>query len=342
MMNFIKTRWYFILIAITVIGFIFYRFINLQNASKNAKSYTVTKQNLKETLSLSGIIDADEKVKLKFDSAGKMVWVGVKEGDNVQKFQGIASLDQRELQKRLSKFLNTYMKSRWSFEQSKDDNSDQEIGGLTEKLRTKAKRLIDQAQFDLNNSVLDVEIQSLALESSFLSTPIEGIVTKVTSPFAGVNIIPNEAEFDVINPQTVFFSVFADQTEVVNIVDGKTGEIILDSYPDQKISGTVKNIAFTPKEDETGTVYVVKMSLEVDNSGYQYRLGMTGDATFTLKETGDVIAVPEEFIKTENGKKYVLKKEKNKKVKTFVQIGKTIDASAEITSGLKEGDVIYD
>lgn len=286
MIKFIKIRWYSVLIVLAILGFIFYRFSGIWVGNIKQKPIVATSteanQDIEEALSLSGKIDAEEKVSLHFPAAGKMVWVGVKEGDFVQKFQGVASLDQRELQKKLSRFLDTYMDSRWSFDQAKDDNSEQETGGLTEKLRNKAKRLIDQAQFDLNKSVTDVEIQNLAIESAFLSTPIEGIVTKVTTPFAGVNVTATEAEFEIVNPQTIYFSILADQTEVVNLKEGMRGEIVLDSYPDKKISGTVSKISFTPKEDETGTVYEVQMSLDIDNSGYQYRLGMTGDVTFDL------------------------------------------------------------
>ncbi|HPA35669.1 MAG TPA: biotin/lipoyl-binding protein, partial [Chitinophagales bacterium] len=48
----------------------------------------------------------------------------VKEGDLVKKGQAIASLDQRELKKRLEKELNDYMTVRWDFEQTHEDYKD--------------------------------------------------------------------------------------------------------------------------------------------------------------------------------------------------------------------------
>jgi macrolide-specific efflux system membrane fusion protein len=104
---FLKKRWYLILIAIFVIVF----FINKYNidakAIKKFDSYRVKREDLKEILTLSGQIDASEKASLKFQTSGRLAWVGVKEGDFVKKYQTLASLDQRDIKNRLQKYLNT-------------------------------------------------------------------------------------------------------------------------------------------------------------------------------------------------------------------------------------------
>ena len=58
----------------------------------------------------------------------------------------------------------------------------------------------------------------------------------------------------------------------------------------KKMDGTIYFISFIPKAGETGTVYEIKMALN-DNTNEQnaYRLGMTGDATFTLQEKENVV-----------------------------------------------------
>src|SRR3990167_3915646 len=244
--------WYIVIIFIAIGGYLFYR----QQTAKSQvqpETYTVNRTNLKDTLILSGEIDATEKIDLHFQSGGRLSWVGVKEGDVVKKYQGIASLDQRQLQKTLEKYLNTYVKERNDFDQNEQDNGDGSVG-FTQDLRETAKRTLENAQFDLNNTVLDVELQAIAKEYSYLYTPIEGIVTRIDAPTAGLNVSITDI-YEVINPQTVYFAVSADQTEVVNLHAGQKGTITLDAYPDNPIIGTVDTIAFTPKTDETGTVY---------------------------------------------------------------------------------------
>src|SRR3989344_7921956 len=147
-------------------------------------TYTVKRETLQDILSLTGEVDASEKVSLHFQTGGRLSWVGVKEGDSVKKYQGIALLDKRQLQKSLQKFLNTYSKERRDFEQSTTDNDELAIA-LSSDIRDRAKRTLENAQFDLDNSVIDVELQAIAKEYSFLYTPIDGIVTRVDAKEPG-------------------------------------------------------------------------------------------------------------------------------------------------------------
>ncbi|PIS15998.1 hypothetical protein COT62_00700 [Candidatus Roizmanbacteria bacterium CG09_land_8_20_14_0_10_41_9] len=340
MVSFLKKYWYvLVILAIAVGGFVYWRKSTQATLDKKS-AYTVKKRNLKEMLTLSGEVDAEEKTTLRFQTSGKLAWVGVKVGDYVKKFQGIASQDQAELQKNLKKYLNTYVNERLDFEQSKDDNSDK---GLKTTLElAEMQRLFEKAQYDLDNAVIDVELKDIALKYSYLYTPIEGIVVRAASPYAGVYITPTQAEFEIVNPTTIYFSITADQTEVWRLRQDELGEVILDSYPDETIKGKIYFISFVPKEDETGTVYQVKLGLTVDNSAYKYRIGMTGDVNFLIKEVENVLSVPTSMIKKENGKAYVLKLINGKPTKTYIKTAEEIDANTIVTSGLQKGDVIYD
>lgn len=343
MLKFLKKRWYFVIALLFIIGYIFYQKTNYSKTkAEKETTFTIKKQNLKDELTLSGKVDAEEHAILRFQTSGMVNWVGVKEGDYVKKYQGLASLDQRELQKNLKKYLNTYMSERWDYDQTKEDKDIKYIGGLSEDARRAALRVLDKAQFDLDNSVIDVELKDIALKYAYLYTPIEGLVTKVDVPFAGVNITPAGAEFEVINPKTVYLSATADQVDVVKLKEGMTGEIIFDSYTEATIPGVIEKIAFIPKTGESGTVYEVKVTIASDNVSYKYRYGMTADISFIFNEKENVLSVPSNYVKTEKKRKYVMKKENNQKVKTYVTTGEEIDNNLIITSGLKEGDVVSD
>jgi len=330
----LKKRWYLVILVLAIVGFFIYRSTTTKTTSKaKEESHTVKKRDLTETLSLSGEIDAEETATLRFQTSGRLSWVGVKVGDYVKKYQMIAALDQRETEKTLKKYLNTFLDTRWDFDQTKDDYKDKAIS-------VAMQRIIDQAQFALDNSVLDVELKNLAVEFSNLFTPIEGIVTKVAAPFAGVNITPATAEFEIVNPKTVFFSVAADQTEVTKLHEGLPGELVLDSYPDKIIKTKINFISFTPKSGETGTVYEIKTSINEDNDNYQYKIGMTGDVNFVLSERKNILAIPTNFINSEDSKKYVYKMINGKKTKTYIKIGDEIDSYTIIKKGLEEGDLL--
>jgi len=337
MSNKLKKYWW--IIAIVVIAVILLP--NLAKKTDSAKSknnksktYTVKRQNLTETLTLSGKIQAEEKVTLRFQTSGKLNWVGVKEGDYVKKYQAIATLDQYEVKKKLEKELNDYLNERWDFEQTHDDYEGRVVTDAI-------KRILEKAQFDLNNTVLDVEIQNLSVELATLTTPIEGIVTRVTSRYAGVNITPAQSEFEVVNPAAIYLSVAADQTEVTKIKREMETELTFDAFPQEKFAGTVESIAFAPKAGESSTVYEIKITLNEPNTDYRLRLEMTADALFVVNEKNDVLAIPSTWLKEDGEKRYVLKGLGRKKVKTYLETGDEWDSYVEILKGLAEGDVIY-
>jgi HlyD family secretion protein len=120
------------------------------------------------------------------------------------------------------------------------------------------------------------------------------------------------------------------------------GDLVLDSYPDQKLKGTIKTISFVPQQGETGTVYAIKLLLNADNANFLYRIGMTGDANFIIRSKDNALFVPSRFISEENDKKYVTVMEKGKRIKKKVTTGIETDEDIEITSGLTAGDVVYD
>ncbi len=334
--NFIKKRWYIFLILLFIIV-IFYKQIIGLNKSESEKTYLVKRQTLKETLSLSGSIDAEEKVTLRFQTSGRLAWVGVKEGDYVKKYQAIASLDQRDLKNRLQKYLNTYVKQRLSFEQTKDDYWQKQFD-FSEAIRKESERILKQNQYDLESTVLDVEYQNLILENANLWTPIEGIVTRVTVPVAGINITPAQAEFEIVNPKTLFFSVTADQTEVISLKEKQRGTIVFDSYPEDEFEGEIYWISFIPKKEETGTVYQVKIRFDAKN--YNFKLGMSGDVNFVIKEKKDVLAIPKTYIKEDSKGGYVNLMVNGKSKKVYIKKGEEIDGKVVIEEGLKEGEII--
>lgn len=340
-----KIFWFFIIgILLGVAAWKLIPGLNGKNKDTD-KTYTVKQEALKETLTISGEIEANKKTTLRFQTSGHLAWVGVTLYDTVKKNQAIASLDKEELQKNLEKYLNTYMVDRMDFETTKEEYRApaQDYWNFSWDQRNALDRALQEAQFDLNSSVLDVEIKNIALKYATLISPINGIVTKIGSPVAGVNITPAQAEFEIVDPDTLYFSLLPDQDEVAMLSSSMSAQLIFDAYPEETVEGVITAIAFSPKSGATSTVYETKIAFPLnDPSHIKYRLGMTGDAIFTTKEKSGVLAIPHTYIQFEKDKKYVMKKSGDKKEKVYVETGLEGDDLTEITSGLAEGDIIYD
>jgi len=90
-----------------------------QIPTETVKAYSFT-----QSISVSGKINAAESANLTFLLAGKLVYLGVKEGDMVTAGQTIGVLDQRTTLKNLQDALIDYSKQRGTFDDKKKENKD--------------------------------------------------------------------------------------------------------------------------------------------------------------------------------------------------------------------------
>jgi HlyD family secretion protein len=294
----------------------------------------VQKEDLTDTVSASGMIQAEDQVDLKFQTSGLLTWVGVKEGDQVKKWQAIASLDKKELEQNLLKTLRDYSKERNDFEETSQVTYKDEI--VTDTI----KRILEKNQFDLDKAVADVEIKNLAIKLASLVTPIEGIVTHIDTPVSGVNITPATAVFTIANPAKMKFVANVDEADIGKVKVEQKITLTLDAYADQEIEGEVGKIAFASIATKGGgTAYPIDIYLP-ENKDLQFKVGMNGDLEIIISGVEDVLDVPSEAITEKEGKKFVRVIEGRQIKEVEVETGLTTDIKTQITKGLTEGETI--
>lgn len=325
-----------LVIAILVGGVIFW--INRSAAQKVAATITtskVTRTNFVNVLSSSGKTKADKSVDLKFQTSGKLTWVGVKEGDTVNAFQAIASLDRREVQKSLEKALRDYSSERNDFDQS---GLDSPAIKPSDAANDRLKRILEKNQWDLEKAVLDVQLKSLAVEFATLVTPIAGIVTHIDTPVAGVNITPATSVFSVVDPTSLVFEATVDETDINGLSVGQKATITLDAFPDATYSGTISYISYISQQSSGGaTVFPVKIAF---TDPQNLRIGLNGDITIEKDRQDEVLTLPTEAIREDKDGMYVYKKTDGKYQKITVTTGTKNEDDIVITSGLTEGDTV--
>ena len=305
---------------------------------KKSQLVNPERRNITQQLTLAGSIDTDQKAVVKFQTSGKLAWVGVKVGDTVKKGQAIASLDKNELTKRFQKVANDYLAGYNNFLDTQADYQDEKDRYL---VTDTIKRALERSQYTLNNTVLDYEIAELAVKYATISSPINGIVTAISEPYPGVNIISTTATFTIVDPQKIYFSAEVDQEDVIKLNTGQKGEILLDSFPDTKIESAISFISFNPISGASTTSYEIRLPLNLDNQNSLYRLGMTGDLVIPLAQASNTVSLPTSAIIEDNSQFFVLVKQSAKEAKkTKVEIGIESDDYVEILQGVSENDIV--
>lgn len=311
-------------------GFLFYR--NRQSEPEY-ETNTVTRSSLTSFVSASGNVYANTKADLHFQTLGKLAWVGVKVGDRVEKWQAIASLDQRILKKDVTKALRDYSKERNDFEEDKDITYEGQYFTDT------VKRILEKNQWDLDKSVIDVEIDTITLEFANLYTPVTGVVTRIDTPVAGVNIITTNI-FQITDPSSIIFQAEVDEVDIGSVLVSQKVNVFLDSYPDLTFSGYVEKIGFTAITGTSGgTTFLVDISLPFSENT-MFRPGMNGDAEIITQEKSDIVILSYDVIMEDDDGTYVYVLENNTPVRRPVTTGIEGDSDVEIISGVNEGEVI--
>jgi RND family efflux transporter MFP subunit len=334
MKNFFVKKWK--LIAIILVVLAGGLFIYFKSKSTVTKTASVERGDLKEEMTLSGEITATNYAKLSFETSGKVAFVGVKEGEKVNKGRVISKLDSTVLNSSYQIAMSNLRAAEATVEnihnQVKDHSSDETY--VQKDLRTTAEANKDKAY--------EAMIQAKRnLDGATLYAPFNGIVTYLAHPFTGVYTTLGATEAEIIDPSTMYLNVLADQTEVTKIKRDQKVKIVLDSFDGKEFEGVVSNISFTPRIGETSSVYSVKvMFTNVDLSSSSFKIAMTGDARFVTSEKGDVLFVPNNFVKQDKQGSYVKVDTKGKKV--YVKTGIESEDSTEIIGDVKEGQVVYD
>jgi RND family efflux transporter MFP subunit len=206
---------------------------------------------------------------------------------------------------------------------------------------------IDPNQLALNEAKVNQAQTQLAqaqkdLEGIVLTAPIDG---KVIFVAANQGAIVDTTKFitiaDMSHP-TVEISL--DETDLDKLVIGSKTQISFDALPEQVFNGTITQVE--PQLVTSGNVQVARGYAELDETGAKavqnLPLGLNASVVVIDKEATNVLIVPKEALRDLGNNDYavfVVGQNGNLQLKP-VKVGLTDSTRAEISSGLKEGDLV--
>lgn len=323
-----------------------------------AKPKTIAKTADIEVKSVGSQITADGKIvsqneaRLNFQTPGKLVSLPFKEGDSVTQGQTIAQLDNYALQRQLSAALNTYRSTRDTFDQTQDNTSTGvlqgqqkyalevpnrvSIGGQPEVniINDMVKRIVDQNQANLDNSVVQVELANYAIQLSSLTSPINGIIVHEDVTVPNINITP-ATTFIIEDPSATVFRAQVKEQDIDFISQGSEATIQMNGNS-QTISGTV--ISIHPQKiarPDGQNVYEVDVASDSLKTGFAYNqsgfIQIKSNITQTTRLVPTWTILNNQHIWVQEGNKNVLKQ---------IEVGKTHGNYTEVLSGLQDEDKV--
>lgn len=296
-----------------------------------------------------------EKIENVLLMAKKSLEVGVEELENTRKiieessylrenvlFTDKTSLDAQKinLNQKLSATLSVLQtisltKSNFDIAKAKVEMAKAKLDLITSPPR---QNEINLYEIQIEQAKIKIDLLKKQLEEATLKSPFNGKIVKILKR-EGEIVQPIIGDFIfVILPESQF-QIRADiyEKDIVKIKEGADVEITFVAFPNEIFKGKVSFIEPASKIKE-GIVYY-EVVIEAENLPSELRAGMTCDVKIKTSVKNNVLALPRDAIKKDEGK-YLVEILKNGKIeKREVQLG-IGEEIVEIISGLKEGEEI--
>lgn len=328
-------KWFWVITAVAAVLLI--RVFTASGKPMKIESVKVSRGDVVKTVSTSGTVKADRFSQLTFPAGGRVVAVGVKQGQKVWKGQFIAQVDSVALNAAYEQALNNRRSTQAAVDSIHDQlkNNDSDETFAEKATRTAAEVANDNAW----NALMAAEDN---LRNAVIYAPFTGIIDTVNPSSPGVNVLPGTANYTIVDPSSTYFDAEVEETDLPNLSVGEKVNMKLDAYPSENISGTVESIGMVAFTSSTGgNAYHVRISLP-DNINQKYRIGMQGDSDIIFGTVADVLKVSSSAIFSEADKSYVWRVENGSLKKTGVEVGAESADETEIKSGLSEGNTVVD
>jgi HlyD family secretion protein len=195
-----------------------------------------------------------------------------------------------------------------------------------------AQNGVDQAQIALKQAQLQVQ-------KAQLIAPFTGIITAVDVT-NGQDVSGNVTggAMQLADLDNLEISVNMAETDVSSIKMGQQVQVTLDALPDQNLTGIVTQISPAGVLNQGVVNYPVTIALQ--NPPAAVKTGMTANVNIVTAQRNDVLMLPNRAIRTLGRQKVATVLFEGQQMQVPVTTGLANDTQTEVTSGLKEGDVV--
>lgn len=229
------------------------------------------------------------------------------------------------------------------------------MSGPTEDEIEAAETAVRQAQLAYQQALLNQETDKLSLsqaEINLASAQEELANTDLTSPLDGtiLTIEGNVGEqvsagtlFTLANLEQPLIELYLDESDLATVGVGYAVEVTFDALPDDLFTGEI--ILIDPQLTTEGGVTAIRAIVQLDEASYakpqNLPVGLNATVEVIGGEANNALLVPVEAVREiSEGQYAVFVMENGEPQLTFVEIGLMDFTSAEILSGLEQGDVV--
>ena len=251
-----------------VIGLIMMGQARKKNAATEVRLEKVARRDLVSAVTASGKIDAKTSVDISADITGRIISIGVKEGDLVKKGQFLLQIDPLQYQAAVSRSEGLVASAEAGAVQARA-NRDQAERALSRarELAKSGPNLISPEALEQSQTAFDVSVANYKasqaqadqaraslreaqdqLSKTRLVAPMDGRVVRVAKEVGEVAVPSTFSSAEgllvtVADLSVILATVQVDETDVVRLAQGDSVQVTIDAFPDTTFTGRVTKIS---------------------------------------------------------------------------------------------------
>lgn len=278
---------------------------------------------MRDAILLPGTTEAWQDVQLAADTAGRIEWIGPREGEKVNKGDLLvridvsalkAALDHAEAQLKLADDL--YRRRLRLFER-----------------KIIAKEELDHSETQRTLAAADYEQIKVRYEHGFTRAPISGIINHLYVD-AGEFIDTGKPLADIVNIERIKINARVPELDIRFVRQGQKTPVRIDAFPERELTGVVDFVAF--KADPATKTFLVRTL--IDNPLGDIRPGMIGRVVFVRQLIPDALAAPLFALVDKGGERLIFVEKDGVAQARTVSTGVIDGDRVQITDGLSTGD----
>lgn len=361
-----------VLLVVVVAAAIGYHYYEQSQVKTVPQTVAVARGDIQDTVLANGILQASSLVSVGAQVSGTIDKLDVKVGDTVKAGDLIAEIDPRDQQNAVKTaqaqlaISNAQLKSQQATVQQAQAALDRMNALVAKGIETAADQ--ETAQATLATAKAQVDVISAQIQQAQLSVDNANLNlsrTRITAPSAGtvVAILVDEGQtlnavqssptiVKLADVSTMIIKAQISEADVPRVKPGQAVYFTILGEPDKKIAATLLSVDPAPDSvatdsdtttPSTNNAIYYNGIFSVPNPDGKLRIDMTANVTVVLAESKNALTIPASALtKTPRGADLVAVYDPatGKETPHRVTVGIDNNVSAEILSGLNEGDQV--
>src|SRR5213078_1977539 len=302
----------------------------------------------------SGYVVAQRKAAVASKGTGRLVYLGVVEGDRVRAGQVIARIEDADVKAQLAQAQANVQLSRAELHDAgrslERERFLSDSGASSQASVDAAEARYQRVKASIATAEAAVEVAQVALENTVIRAPFDGtVLTKnadvgeVVAPLAA-SAFSKSAVVTIADLRSLQVEADVAESNLEAVSPGQPCEIVLDAYPDVRYPGVVAKIV--PTADRAKATVQVKVAFRSYDARVlpemSAKVHFLPRASRVAADTQALLMVPSSAVAERNGRSVVFVVQQSRAAEVPVVTGRQLGSSVAIREGLRPGALVVD